>query len=98
MNFCELDAFKPGQSGWLSPHAKQAVANCGGAGASGTVCVKFVDAEHVQEVAVTANAGSTERREAEFALSQMDSALRHVRGLAKEQQCELADAMCAIYC
>ena len=28
----------------------------------------------------------------------MDSALRHVRDLAKEHQGALADAMCAIYC
>merc|ERR1719365_203818 len=39
-----------------------------------------------------------ERREAEFALSQMDSALRHVRELGAAHQSKIVDAMCAIYC
>ena len=91
----ELEALEPEQGGAVISDAQQAVADGGGAGASGSLSF----AQHVfDKVAISEKAENAERREAEFALSQMDSALRHVSELAAEHQGALVDAMCAIYC
>jgi len=58
----------------------------------------LVDQAIVDEQVDSEAEAAEERREAEFALSQMDSALEHVRELGAGHQVALVDAVSAIYC